>query len=217
MHVKVVIRRGLDACRRSGPEPALLQQRDEPRLDQRCLAGSRRCVEKHPSFGDKQICKVSLLPVAAEEGLAGAERPWSDVGVLRAGACRCRVVHRGGHVVSSVRARNSSKKWQPIGRRCRRRVRGVVADRAQGPGRGGGPLTTRARSHGGAGSMRPGFRSVRWILDGITWRRSDPWMTSFVDCIPGHPGALLRLAPGRTGGCIREWLGEQSDAGSVNA
>ena len=32
------------------------------------------------------------------------------------------------------------------------------------------------------------FRSVRWILDGITWRRSDPWMTSFVDCTPGHPG-----------------------------
>jgi transposase len=56
------------------------------------------------------------------------------------------------------------------------------------------------------------FRSVRWILDGITWRRSDPWMTSFVDCTPGHPGALLGLAPGRTGGCVRDWLGEQSDA-----
>ena len=56
------------------------------------------------------------------------------------------------------------------------------------------------------------FRSVRWILDGITWRRSDPWMTSFVDCTPGHPGALLGLAPGRTGGCVREWLSEQSDA-----
>ena len=26
------------------------------------------------------------------------------------------------------------------------------------------------------------FRSVRWILDGITWKRSDPWLTSFVDC-----------------------------------
>jgi transposase len=56
------------------------------------------------------------------------------------------------------------------------------------------------------------FRSVRWILDGITWRRSDPWMTSFVDCTPGQPGALLGLAPGRTGGCVRDWLGEQSDA-----
>jgi hypothetical protein len=56
------------------------------------------------------------------------------------------------------------------------------------------------------------FRSVRWILDGITWRRSDPWMTSFVDCTPGHPGAVARVAPGRTGGCVREWLGEQSDA-----
>ena len=56
------------------------------------------------------------------------------------------------------------------------------------------------------------FRSVRWILDGITWRRSDPWMTSFVDCTPGHPGVLLGLAPGRTAACVRDWLGEQSDA-----
>jgi transposase len=40
------------------------------------------------------------------------------------------------------------------------------------------------------------FRSVRWILDGITWRRSDPWMTSFVDCTLGHSGVLLGLAPG---------------------
>jgi transposase len=56
------------------------------------------------------------------------------------------------------------------------------------------------------------FRSVRWLLDGITWRRSDPWMTSFVDCTPGHRGPLLGLAPGRTGGCVREWLGEQSEA-----
>ena len=28
------------------------------------------------------------------------------------------------------------------------------------------------------------FRSVRWWLDGITWKRSDPWLTSFVDCTP---------------------------------
>ena len=40
MHVKVVIRLGLDACRRSGPKVALLEQRDEPGLDQRRLARS---------------------------------------------------------------------------------------------------------------------------------------------------------------------------------
>ena len=56
------------------------------------------------------------------------------------------------------------------------------------------------------------FRSVRWILDGITWRRSDPWLTSFVDCSRDGPGSLLGLAPGRTGACVREWLGEQSEA-----
>jgi hypothetical protein len=56
------------------------------------------------------------------------------------------------------------------------------------------------------------FRSVRWILDGITWKRSDPWLTSFVDCSRDGPGSLLGLAPGRTGACVREWLGEQSAA-----
>ena len=39
-----------------------------------------------------------------------------------------------------------------------------------------------------------------------------PWLTSFVDCTPGRPGGLLGLAPGRTDGCVRDWLGEQSEA-----
>ena len=39
------------------------------------------------------------------------------------------------------------------------------------------------------------FRSVRWVLDGITWKRSDPWLTSFVDCSPDGAGSLLGLAP----------------------
>jgi transposase len=56
------------------------------------------------------------------------------------------------------------------------------------------------------------FRSVRWVLDGIAWKRSDPWLTSFVDCSRDGPGSLLGLAPGRTGACVRDWLGEQTDA-----
>jgi transposase len=56
------------------------------------------------------------------------------------------------------------------------------------------------------------FRSVRWILDGVTWKRSDPWLTSFVDCSRDGPGSLLGLSPGRTGGCVREWLAEQTAA-----
>jgi transposase len=56
------------------------------------------------------------------------------------------------------------------------------------------------------------FRSVRWILDGITWRRSDPWLTSFVDCSRDGPGSLLGLAPGRTGACVKDWLAEQNEA-----
>src|SRR6478672_4379865 len=43
------------------------------------------------------------------------------------------------------------------------------------------------------------FRSVRWILDEAGWKRSDPWLTSFVDATPGRPGPLLGLAPGRSG------------------
>ena len=54
------------------------------------------------------------------------------------------------------------------------------------------------------------FRSVRWLLDGATWRRSDPWLTSFVDCSRDGPGTLLGLAPGRTGACVQDWLGEQT-------
>jgi transposase len=56
------------------------------------------------------------------------------------------------------------------------------------------------------------FRSVRWILDGIVWKRSDPWLTSFVDCSRDGPGSLLGLAPGRTGACVKDWLDEQTDA-----
>ena len=56
------------------------------------------------------------------------------------------------------------------------------------------------------------FRSVRWLLDGLTWKRSDPWLTSFVDCSADGPGSLLGLAAGRTGGCVRDWLGEQTPA-----
>jgi transposase len=55
------------------------------------------------------------------------------------------------------------------------------------------------------------FASVRWILDGITWKRSDPWLTSFVDCSADGPGSLLGLAPGRSGACVRDWLAEQTE------
>jgi len=53
-------------------------------------------------------------------------------------------------------------------------------------------------------------RSVRWLLSERGWRRSDPWMTSFVDLDPTHPGGLLGLAPGRSGASVRGWLDMQS-------
>ena len=53
-------------------------------------------------------------------------------------------------------------------------------------------------------------RTVRWILQEAGWRRSDPWMTSFVDADPTRPGRLLGLAPGRSGACVKDWLAEQT-------
>ena len=35
------------------------------------------------------------------------------------------------------------------------------------------------------------FRSVRWYWQGVTWKRSGPWLTSFVDCSRDGPGSLL--------------------------
>ncbi len=55
-------------------------------------------------------------------------------------------------------------------------------------------------------------RSVRWLLAEHGWRRTDPWMTSFVDLDPSHPGGLLGLAPGRSGASVRGWLAQQSQA-----
>ena len=54
-------------------------------------------------------------------------------------------------------------------------------------------------------------RSVRWLLAEHGWRRSDPWMTSFVDLDPAHPGGILGLAPGRSGASVRGWLALQSN------
>ena len=53
-------------------------------------------------------------------------------------------------------------------------------------------------------------RTVRWILQEAGWRRSDPWMTSFVNADTTAPGLLLGLAPGRSGSCVRTWLSEQT-------
>ncbi len=53
-------------------------------------------------------------------------------------------------------------------------------------------------------------RSVRWVLHDAGWRRSDPWLTSFVNADTTQPGLLLGLAPGRSGACVRDWLAQQS-------
>ncbi len=55
-------------------------------------------------------------------------------------------------------------------------------------------------------------RSMRWLLSDTGWKRSDPWMTSFVDLDPAHAGGLPGLAPGRSGTSVRGWLGRQSQA-----
>ena len=53
-------------------------------------------------------------------------------------------------------------------------------------------------------------RSVRWLLQEVGWRRSDPWMTSIVDLDPASKGGIIGLAPGRSGACVEGWLALQS-------
>jgi transposase len=57
-------------------------------------------------------------------------------------------------------------------------------------------------------------RSVRWLQEELenklTWRRSDPWMTSIVDLDPTHPGGIIGLAAGRSGACVEGWIALQS-------
>lgn len=50
---------------------------------------------------------------------------------------------------------------------------------------------------------------VRWLKEAAGWRRSDPWLASFVDADTGRSGLLLGLAPGRSGGRVRGWPAEQ--------
>ncbi len=53
-------------------------------------------------------------------------------------------------------------------------------------------------------------RSVRWICEEHRWRRTNPWMTSFVNADPSVPGRLLGLVPGRSGACVKAWIDLQS-------
>ncbi len=57
-------------------------------------------------------------------------------------------------------------------------------------------------------------RSVRWsqqeVGHKLTWRRSDPWMTSIVDLDPTGRGGIIGLAAGRSGGCVKGWIELQS-------
>ena len=57
-------------------------------------------------------------------------------------------------------------------------------------------------------------RSVRWLQqeaeNKLTWRRSDPWMTSIVDLDRSHLGGIIDLAAGRSGACVQGWIALQS-------
>ncbi len=55
-------------------------------------------------------------------------------------------------------------------------------------------------------------RSVRWVLQEAGWRRSNPWMTPFVNADTDAPGRLLGLTPGRSRACVTEWLALQTPA-----
>ena len=66
-------------------------------------------------------------------------------------------------------------------------------------------------------------RSVRWTQQEgestsdtaaaktLTWRRSNPWMTSIVDLDRSHRGGIIGLAAGRSGACVEGWLALQTN------
>ena len=157
-----------------------------------------------PVVGSERPAVVAQAPADLQRGTVSAADIHPDVGG-GAGA-------GSGDRAAAGASGEGDRGEQPGGLGGRRRVRGVVADRASRRWSSRPPRwlpepepTTRL------GIDETRFRSVRWILDGITWRRSDPWLTSFVDCSRDGPGSLLGLAPGRTGACVREWLGEQTE------
>ena len=93
----------------------------------------------------------------------------------------------------------------------RPQVRGVVVvgqRRPRGPGRGADPRPAPGGAPARGDETRP--RSVRYYLAAGVWKRTDPWMTSFVDLDPSHPRALLGLAPGRSGAAVTGWLAAQT-------
>ena len=170
---------------------------------------------------------VKDRPVSAGQGPAGVGSDRSSCGGANAGWCAARRCVRGG------RSPRPAAAVRPRGR-VTERLRDKVATAIAGSNRAvsevaaeygvSWPTAHRALVAAAArwlpepeptsrlGIDETRFRSVRWILDGITWKRSDPWLTSFVDCSPDGPGSLLGLAPGRTGGCVRDWLAEQTAA-----
>jgi hypothetical protein len=75
-------------------------------------------------------------------------------------------------------------------------VRRVLADRERGAGGRGHEVAAGTNVDEPVGIDKTLLRSVRSNLDGIIWRRSDAWLTSFVDCSAEGPGSLLGLALG---------------------
>ena len=82
-------------------------------------------------------------------------------------------------------------------------VNQALVERAIGLDAAGAPMPAVTR----LGLDETRTRSVRWFRDEHqAWRRSNPWMTSFVDLDCGHPCWLLGLAAGRSGAVVVAWL-----------
>ena len=104
---------------------------------------------------DRPLVRVKDLPgVRAAGGAVVAQTPLGAGRSLcprRSFTQTCEAVRPRGRVTERLRDQLASAiaGSNRAGRRCGRRVRGVVADRAQGAGRGGGPLAA------GAGADEP--------------------------------------------------------------
>src|SRR5829696_1009132 len=168
--------------------------KDRPVMRLKDLAASGQTVEL---WWRKRrlVCRENLCPRRTFTQVSTAVRP------------RARVTERLRHQVATAIA-SSNRAVSDVAREYR--VSWPTAHKALIAAAAGWLPEPAPTSRLGIDETR--FRSVRWVLEGVSWKRSDPWLTSFVDCSRDGPGSLLGLAPGRTGACVKDWLAEQSEA-----
>lgn len=192
--VRVVIemRAGEGACPACGVLTGLVKERPLVRIKDLPAGGQVVDLWWHKR---RLVCAEALCPRRSFTQAADAIPPRARVSArLRAHAARAVAV--GNRAVSEV-GTEYGLSWRTVNKAVIALAQQVLPE----------PEPTRV-----LGIDETRARSVRWVLAEAGWKRTDPWMTSFVNADTTGPGRLLGLAPGRSGACVVDWLGLQSPA-----